>query len=111
MADYPPRDVVSHSQLSGYIRCGKQFELERISKYPAPPTWYFIGGNAVHAATEALDRAWPYYGLSDLEALWAAAFEQEINEAFAIWPLETQWLKFGRRGSEQDYDYWNLRGE
>ena len=113
MADYP-KGAVSHSQISSYVRCSKQFELERISKYPAPPTWYFIGGNAVHAATEFLDKHWGQ-NIGDVTPenivdAWTAEFNREIDDAFLAWPDDDEWLKFGRRGSEQGYAYWFAHG-
>lgn len=110
-----PYDYVSHSQLSQYIKCGKQYYLERIAKYPTPPTWYFIGGSAVHKATERLDQEDIDTWTADrMEHLWAQAYGEEIDEAYASWPKDSQWLKFGkvsRRDPDgQGYRYWNKRG-
>lgn len=112
MADYP-RDAVSHSQISSYIRCGKQFELERISGYPAPPAWYFIGGNAVHKATEFLDKHYLNPAdivEDDISEAWEEIYSGEVTEEFLRWPDDSEWLKFGRRNAEQGYAFWYARG-
>jgi len=112
VADYP-KGPVSHSQVSGYLRCSKQFELERISQYPAPPAWYFIGGTAVHNATEAMDRIDPIpiaYSPEEIAKFWSDAYEAEIEAQFLTWPADEEWLKFGRKGSEQGHAYWFDRG-
>jgi putative RecB family exonuclease len=111
----PVARFVSHSQIAQYQRCGKQFELERIARYPAPPTWYFIGGSAVHKATERLDQIPMEEWTSDrIEHLWSQAYEEGISEAYEIWPNEREWLKAGRvsRNNKdgQGYRFWNLRG-
>lgn len=50
------RDYLSYSSMSSYLECGKRFELERVWKAPESPAWYFVGGDAVHGATEMLDK-------------------------------------------------------
>lgn len=47
---------VSHSQLTGWLRCQKAFQLERIQRAPKIPAWWLIGGSVVHEVTEHLDR-------------------------------------------------------
>lgn len=47
----------SFSALTSWLRCGKAYQLSRIQKVPRAPAWWFIGGNAVHRATERYDRA------------------------------------------------------
>lgn len=108
-------EYASSSQYSQYLRCGKQFYLERIAGYPIPPTWYFIGGSAVHKATERLDQedidSWT---VDRMEHLWAQAFGEEIDAAYAAWPNDGQWLKAGkvsRRSPDgQGFRYWSERG-
>lgn len=102
---------VSHSALAQYLRCGEQYRLERIEKVPHPPAWYFIGGKAVHLATQWMDErdAYPYTD-NQLAHLWSEAYDEEISKAFQEWPDDAEWLQAGRRGAEQGYTYWDLRG-
>ncbi len=107
----PPPPYVSHSALSQYLRCSEQYRLERIEKVPTPPAWYFIGGKAVHLATQWMDEKDEYpYSDNHLAYLWSQAYDKEIAEAFEEWPADDEWLQAGRRGAEQGYTYWDLRG-
>lgn len=113
MANLP--EYVSKSQINGFLRCGKQYELERVVKVPTPPTWYFIGGTAVHKATERLDQEkMDSWSADRIEHLWSQAYGEEIDEAYRIWPEDRDWLKFGRvsRNNKdgQGFRYWNERG-
>jgi putative RecB family exonuclease len=51
-----PIEHLSFSQHGSYWRCPHAYELERIQRVPSIPAWWFLGGAAVHEATEALDR-------------------------------------------------------
>lgn len=111
----PLPKFVSKSQVNQYLKCGKQYELERIVKVPTPPTWYFIGGTAVHKATERLDQEEMDSWTPDrMEHLWAQAYDEEIDAAYRDWPDDRQWLKAGRTSRNnkdgQGFRYWNERG-
>lgn len=53
----PTTPHVSYSQYNEYVSCGEKFRLTRIVGVREDPAWWFAGGTAVHAATEAIDRA------------------------------------------------------
>lgn len=55
---YELPDYASYSSLTTFTECGWQYILTRAMKVPEKPAWWFIGGNAVHEVTEALDRQW-----------------------------------------------------
>lgn len=44
----------SHSQVSAWLRCQKQYELERLLEAPQAPATYLVTGNAVHSVLEAV---------------------------------------------------------
>lgn len=48
---------LSYSALNDWLGCGKLFQLKRLLGLPERPAWWNIGGHAVHAASEAYDRA------------------------------------------------------
>ncbi len=92
---------LSHSAYSQFLRCGLQYKYERIDKVPAPPAWYFIGGRAVHLATERMDAAgtWPY-AADQLKEFWEAAFDQELNTVTITGTIEvSSLLRPGRTGA------------
>lgn len=53
---YEPAHL-SYSTVNGYRMCGKQFYFNKIARLEQLPGLAAIGGNAVHTATEILDRA------------------------------------------------------
>lgn len=95
----------SNSALSDYQRCGKLYELKRIKKIPEPPSWWFIGGKAVHAATEELDKATTWID-GDLIDLWLHHLDDEVRAEEERWPDYDTWTKIGK----QDYAYWETLG-
>lgn len=52
----PGPAYVSFSSLTSWMKCGKQYELRKIAGVEEQPSWALVGGSAVHAATEELDR-------------------------------------------------------
>lgn len=56
VAEPSTKGHVSYTQLSQWQECGKRYQLQRVLNLPEKPAWWNIGGHAVHAATEALDR-------------------------------------------------------
>lgn len=98
----------SHSAINDYLRCGKAFELGRIKKVGQVPTWWFIGGSAVHKATEWVDT--DFFEGSPEEAF-AVALNLEVQEALAEYPDESQWLAGGYGRNEQRYDHWLEKGQ
>lgn len=58
MVEFPgtPRHR-SYSSFTSWLSCGKAWQLSRAAKVAEVPAWYFVGGSAVHTATEVFDRA------------------------------------------------------
>ena len=48
---------VSYSQLTTWLSCGWQYYLTRALKTPEEPSWWLVGGSALHEATELYDKA------------------------------------------------------
>jgi hypothetical protein len=46
----------SYSSFTGWLGCGKAWQLSRLVEVRETPAWYFAGGKAVHTATEVYDR-------------------------------------------------------
>lgn len=45
----------SYSSFTSYLKCGYSYWLERAVKVPQDPAWWFLGGGAVHTASEWYD--------------------------------------------------------
>jgi hypothetical protein len=44
--------IRSHSQLSTYLQCPREYELGRVRRVPRRPGCWFPGGTAVHKTIE-----------------------------------------------------------
>lgn len=108
MIQFTPKHT-SHSAISAYTRCGKAFELRKVLKFPEPPSWYLIAGSAVHTAAQAWDEN--PEGTVSPSMLFVDAFHDEINQARAIWPDDSQWQAAGRGLNGQRYDHWFAKGQ
>lgn len=105
---------LSHSQLTGWLRCQKSFELERIAGAPRTPAWWLVGGSAVHEVTEDLDREGLKLGLEPHQLDVTLMLEQRTREKLStLVELEeeksgvkhTEWFTAGR-GEGQAKKYW-----
>lgn len=105
---------LSYSTLDAWFQCPKSVELRKIRRAPATPAWWFAGGSAVHAATEAYDR-WtlldpvgrPRFVLS---AEFELAFQHEYDEIKAKEPDEAKWRHAGPKTAPETYARWMQLG-
>ena len=103
----------SFSRYTSYLRCGKGYELSRIIKAPQLPSWYAIGGNAVHGGTEQVDRLEFLMGENvtaedDVVALTNAKLDELITEAEAKSGIDpSKWIAGGRGKEKQRSDHWH----
>jgi len=49
------KPYVSHSGISTWLNCGWQFYLSRVQKVAEHPSYWLVGGSAVHEATQTYD--------------------------------------------------------
>lgn len=54
---YELPEHVSYSAFTTFLDCGHLYFLTRVAQLEELPAWWFIGGSAVHEATEEYDRA------------------------------------------------------
>lgn len=52
----PGPAYVSYSAFTGWLKCGKQYQLRRIFKVKELPGWALVGGSALHNATAVIDQ-------------------------------------------------------
>ncbi len=75
---------ISYSALSTYVDCGQKYYLTRMVKVSETPAWYFIGGSAVHTASEIIDGNWDYYknlgDTADTNLVCSELFRQEWDK-------------------------------
>lgn len=78
---------ISYSALSTYVDCGQKYYLTRVVKVSETPAWYFIGGSAIHTASEIIDGAWDRWktlgDTSDTNLECRVLFKQEWDKHLA----------------------------
>jgi hypothetical protein len=47
---------ISYSQVTTWLDCQWQWLLTRKYDTPELPAWWFVGGSAIHSATETYDK-------------------------------------------------------
>ena len=69
--------------MSTWLNCGWQYYLSRIQNVPEAPSWWLVGGKAVHEATEIYDELPPlqhdFNSTAVFESLWKKNFELSDN--------------------------------
>ncbi len=98
-------DFLSHSQLQTLKDCGEKYRLKYIERAQPQPSAAAIGGTAIHAATDAIDRM-ILIGHNDYEELArAGAWEannsigdslQEVQEKSPDYVDPATWHTYGR---------------
>lgn len=113
---------ISYSALDTYISCGQRYYLTRIEKVSEQPAWWFVGGNAIHSATEAFDRMFPTLeSLSEGAAagsdtnFFLDAFVEETDRVEAETGVSRDLWRAGGRVSKQwpnkeDQSWWLANG-
>lgn len=105
-----PIDHLSYSTVHSYFECPKKVQLAKERRAPAVPAWWFAGGSAVHATTEAYDR----WSLLDpvarprfqLKSEWEKAFDEEVSDIASRFPDKSTWRAAGSKDTPETYIRW-----
>lgn len=46
---------VSYSAFTTWLDCGFKYYLSRVEKHNGQPSWWLVGGSALHEASETFD--------------------------------------------------------
>lgn len=99
------RDIVpghfSYSSLSSYLQCGQRWFLEKIAKVPEIPSWWFVGGRAVHTVTEAWEVD-PGQAIFDVDESWQMVFNAEVEAQKERFPDVSAWRTAGKSKKNPD---------
>lgn len=93
---------MSYSALASWLDCGERFRLERVLNAPQSKAWWFIGGDAVHKATERCDLD----GITDAESA-RAVFEAVWTDSLATLADEGVDVASVKAGGRTTNDYPN----
>ena len=83
----------SYSQVSSYLTCGKQFQLERVVGVKGKPALYFAGGTTFHLLAEQYDRG--EWDGSNVDAEVIRVWSETVAKEDTDLPV-SEWLKAGR---------------
>lgn len=107
------RREVAHLSYSGafstYGECPKQYDLSYLMNAPRKGAVWFVGGSAVHRATEEWDLAQVRGTSIDLPAVWRQVFHEELEKAKAADPDVLGWRKAGVKKDNpqgEDINHW-----
>jgi hypothetical protein len=92
----------SYSSLSSYMQCGKRYFLEKIAHVPELPSWWFVGGSAVHELTELYDRSPEKFQESGLDQLWSDIFNREVEAQKTRFTDVSKWQTAGKKKANPD---------
>jgi hypothetical protein len=51
----PLPEHVSYSSFTTWLDCGFKYYLSRVEQHPGSPSWWLVGGSALHTASEVWD--------------------------------------------------------
>lgn len=105
-------DHRSHSQLVEYEGCGTKYAIGNLARVPS---WWNVGGNAVHSAIESINRTFAYDGTtlpsrSNVADLWRETFHITVAEAEYASDVPHEAWAAAKKGAEA-YDWWRVNGE
>jgi CRISPR/Cas system-associated exonuclease Cas4 (RecB family) len=49
---------VSYSSFTTWLDCGFKYYLSRVEGHRGHPSWWLVGGSALHTASEEFDKAY-----------------------------------------------------
>lgn len=97
---------LSYSSMSSYLDCGERYRLEKVAKVPQSGAWWFIGGSAVHTATELLDKG----EVTDPQEAWDQAFTGELARAEDVGSLRAGGRATKEWPNKEDGAWWSHHG-
>lgn len=111
--ELPSPDHRSVSQLNDFSDCGLKYRLSRRTNgVTQPPAWWNVGGNALHAAIEELERAQVAGTITPaLPDLWKHHIGQAITDAYAAAPGIPMDSWRAARGGAENFTWWLIEGE
>lgn len=100
------KNYLSYSSMNTYLECGERFRLERVLGAPQQKAWYFIGGDAVHTATERLDKG----QIDNPATAWAEAWAQSLDTVNPGEVIRSSGRKTKDWPDKENRDWWEHHG-
>ena len=97
---------LSYSSMASYLDCGERYRLEKVAKVPQSEAWWFVGGSALHKATEYLDLG----EVNDPTEAWDKAFAAEIAQINDVASLRAGGRATKEFPNKEDGAWWSHHG-
>lgn len=104
--DLTGKSHLSYSGLDTFQQCGEKYRLQRVMHVEQDQAWWFVGGSAVHKATEL-------YDLGDertLEKMWADAWIEQTDTLDMSKPIHAGGRATKQWPNKEDAAWWNFHG-
>lgn len=97
---------LSYSQVDTLLSCGEKYRITRVLNLQEDPAWWFMGGTAVHTASENFDHG----SQLDAATLFENAFNQQLDEV----PVDAVIRSAGKPSKDwpsgEDEGWWRHHG-
>jgi hypothetical protein len=107
------RNYLSYSALQSWLDCGERFRLERVLDAPQSKAWWFIGGDAVHKATEDCD----IDGITDpdeartyFRTIWQNSLSQLDEDGVDFTTIKAGGRKTTANPDKENHEWWEVNG-
>jgi len=97
---------LSYSGLDTYQQCGEKYRLSRVLHVEEGQAWWFIGGSAIHRATEW----WDLGDGNPLPKIWADAWEEATQNVDPEQPVRAGGRVSKQWPNKEDHTWWNFHG-
>jgi hypothetical protein len=104
--DLTGKPHLSYSSLDTFQQCGEKYRLSKVYQVPQEQAWWFVGGSAVHKATELYDLGddRPY------AKIWADAWVEETEKLDMSKPVRVAGRATKYWPNKEDAQWWDAHG-
>ena len=107
------KNYISHSAMSTWLNCGWSYYLSRIQNVPQNPSYWLVGGKALHELTEiydALPLGSPFDSTAVFNQRWNENYKQMISQEQIDYMLEMMYsLSALEKQINEEHEFWMLR--
>jgi hypothetical protein len=104
------KGYVSYSGISTWQDCGWKFYLSRVQQIPEKGSWWLVGGNAVHTASEMFDKGEGTDPKTLFDEAWQVTCSRYITEGVDPTEFRTSGRKTREYPQGEDAAWWLANG-
>jgi putative RecB family exonuclease len=100
------KPYISHSAMSTWLNCGWSYYLTRIQNVPQNPSYWLVGGKAVHEATEIYDTTPLLHDQWDSRAVFTERWEENFKKDDNGMPFRAGGRATKQYPNKEDTTWW-----